>query len=156
MVALLHNIRSLHNVGSIFRTADAAGIGKLYLVGITPEPVDRFGRIRSPIAKVSLGAEKTVPWEKVAKVAPLIRRLKDAGYQIVAVEQDRKAIPYFKFHPRRRERMAILLGHETRGLSPSVLRLCDTIVEIPMRGRKESLNVAVAFGIAAFHFLHGA
>src|SRR3989338_4544510 len=95
MIAILHNIRSLHNVGSIFRTADAAGIEKLYLCGITPEPVDRFGRFREQFTKVSLGAEKTVKWEKVKITANLIDKLKKEGYKIFAVEQSKNSTPYY-------------------------------------------------------------
>ena len=169
MLALLHNIRSLYNVGSMFRTADAAGVEKLYLCGITPTPLDRFGTVRSQIHKVALGAEKTVPWEKCASTSRLIDRLKKEGYHIVAVEQDKKAIPYYSFSPvavsLSLERIAIVMGNELAGLPQSILLKADTIVEIPMRGTmvrqahhprqsgrgKESLNVSVAFGIIAFH-----
>lgn len=154
MIAILHNIRSLHNVGSIFRTADAAGIEKLYLCGITPTPLDQFGKIRSQLAKVSLGAENTVPWEKFSSTSRLIDKLKKEGYKIFAIEQSKKSIPYYKGVPRSaQDRLALVFGNELRGVAPSVLKKCDKILEIPMRGNKESLNVAVAFGIVAYELL---
>ncbi len=163
MVVILHNIRSLHNVGSIFRTADALGVAKLYLCGITPSPLDRFGVVRADVAKVALGAEKTVAWEQVSTTARAIAMLKKQGFAIVALEQDAKAIPYDKYRqnpspakagtPFRKGRIrpiALILGAEVEGISPAVLKKCDTIIEIPMRGKKESLNVSVAFGVAGF------
>lgn len=158
LVVILHNIRSLHNVGSIFRTADAVGVEKIYLCGITPAPVDRFGKIRSPLAKVSLGAEKYVPWEKCISTVRLIEKLKNpsagGGYKIFAVEQDKNSIPYYKLKVKSKKLKAVLvLGNEVRGLPKSILKRADKILEIPMRGKKESLNVAVAFGIVASHFM---
>ncbi|MDO8467236.1 MAG: TrmH family RNA methyltransferase [bacterium] len=160
MVAILHNIRSLHNVGSIFRTADAAGVEKLYLCGITPTPLDRFGVVRQQVGKVSLGAEKSVPWEKVASTSRLINKLKNppagGGYKIFALEQSKKSIPYNKIGVIPRDnRVALLVGHEVKGVPAAILKKADKILEIPMRGKKESLNVSVAFGIAVFKLLHG-
>lgn len=170
MIAILHNIRSLHNVGSIFRTADAAGIEKLYLCGITPEPVDRFGKIRPQVAKVALGAERFVKWEKANATRLVIKKLKKDGYKIFAVEQSKKSIPYYKFSGAlmRQSKVALVFGNEVSGLPPSILRPADKILEIPMRGAmvrqahhprhkslgKESLNVAVAFGIVVFGLLY--
>lgn len=151
MIAILHNIRSVHNVGSIFRTADAAGIEKLYLTGITPAPVDEYGRKREQLAKVSLGAETYIPWEKVRSASRLIDKLKAEGYTVCAVEQSRRAVPYVQARFTRKK-VVLIVGNEVRGLPPPVLKRADAIVEIPMRGKKESLNVAVAFGIIAFHF----
>lgn len=151
MIAILHNIRSLHNVGSIFRTADAAGVEKIYLTGITPSPVDALGLKRRQIAKVSLGAEDYIPWEKKKSITPLLRSFKKQGCKIFAIEQSKKSIPYSRFHIPN-SRFALIVGNEIRGLPKSVLNQCDKILEIPMHGRKESLNVAVAFGIAVFHF----
>lgn len=155
MLVILHNIRSTYNVGSIFRTADGAGCEKIYLCGITPAPLDRFGEPQPQLTKVSLGAEKSVPWEKCGSTARLIDKLKKDGLTILAVEQHGKAIPYYKIHLSRHElkKTALVVGHEIKGLSDAVLHRADKILEIPMRGRKESLNVAVAFGIVAFHFL---
>lgn len=148
IVAILHNIRSLHNVGSIFRTADAAGVEKLFLTGYTPAPVDAFGKVRSEIAKTALGAEESVAWEKYLSVAKVIQKLKQSGFYIVALEQSDRAVDYRKFKPHKP--IALIVGNEVRGLSSSVLKKCDVIIEMPMRGKKESLNVAVAFGVAVF------
>ena len=137
---ILHNIRSLYNVGSIFRTADGAGVSKIYLTGYTPEPAP----------KTALGAEKYVSWEKVANIQRLTNKLKKSKVQIVALEQSKNAVDYRKFKPR--YPAALILGNEVRGLSPSLLKKCDKIIQIPMRGRKESLNVSVAAGIALFSF----
>lgn len=162
MIAILANIRSLHNVGSIFRTADAAGVEKLYLAGITPAPTDQFGQLRPQLAKVSLGAEKTVAWDASARSAQgtlkLIDKLKKSGYQMWAVEQSKKSVPYYSLSMKRSSntQVALVMGNEVRGLSPSILKKCDKILEIPMRGKKESLNVAVAFGIVIFHLIHNA
>ena len=145
---VLHNIRSLHNVGSIFRTADAAGVSKIYLTGYTPSPKDVFGNYRKEISKIALGAEKYIEWEKVRYIEPLIKRLKKEHVQIIALEQARVAIDYRKFKPR--FPLALILGNEVRGLSPSILKKCDKVIQIPMQGRKESLNVSVAAGIALF------
>ncbi|KKU59142.1 MAG: tRNA/rRNA methyltransferase [Parcubacteria group bacterium GW2011_GWA2_47_12] len=148
MYILLHNIRSNHNVGSIFRTADAAGVAKIFLAGYTPAPVDRFGRINKELAKTALGAEKTVVWERARNISPLLARLKKEKVLLVAVEQHPRAISYKKIP--RRKNIAFIFGNEVRGLPESILKQCDCIAEIPMRGSKESLNVAVATGVVLF------
>jgi len=168
MIVILHNIRSLHNVGSIFRTADAVGIKKIYLCGITPAPVDKFGRLRQQLTKVSLGAEHYVEWEKVKAVSKLIDKLKKQKYKIFAIEQSKKSVPYYNLQLKnlKTKKLCLVLGNEIKGLPQSILSRAERILEIPMRGAmvrqahhprhigrgKESLNVAVAFGIIAFHF----
>ena len=177
---ILHNIRSLHNVGSIFRTADAAGVKKIYLTGYTPSPYAFFGPpaggLRKEFAKTALGAEKFVMWEQRKNISALIKELKrtspprDAHLSswdevfIISLEQSQRAVPYnklaaiyrskFKKHNRnsfpRYTAMALIVGNEVRGISPAILKKSDAIIEIPMRGRKESLNVAVAAGIALY------
>ena len=153
MVVILQNIRSMHNVGSIFRTADAAGCRKIFLCGITPGPKDRFGKINLKFSKVSLGAENYVSWERVGSTTRLLDKFKKAGYKIIALEQNKKAVSLFseKSGSARTSKRAIVLGAEIKGLSDAVLKRADKIIAIPMRGKKESLNVAVAFGIAIFH-----
>ena len=174
MVIVLDNIRSLFNVGSIFRTADAVGAEKIYLCGITPTPEDRFGRIRPQLAKVSLGAEKTVEWDASASSAratlKLLDKLKKEGFNIFAVEQDKKSIPYYKLRPfdlaqgKNKNKNVFIFGNEVDGISKNVLKKADKILEIPMRGAmvrqvhhprcshrgKESLNVSVSAGIVMF------
>lgn len=145
---ILHNIRSAQNVGAIFRTADAVGVEKIYLTGYTPAPVDRFGRVDSKIAKTALGAEKSVPWESCKSVGALIKRLKKNSVCIVAGEQSSNAVSCTRWKPK--FPLAIILGNEVLGVSPAILRVCDEVVEIPMRGKKESLNVSVAAGILLF------
>ena len=156
---LLHNIRSVHNVGSIFRTADAFGVKKIYLSGYTPAPVDRFGRARADLAKVSLGAEKTVAWEQVGDAVDFIQKIKNIT-KIIALEQDEQSVDYrtleisevSKIQSSKVENISVLLilGNEVGGIEKEILDLADEIVEIPMRGQKESLNVSVAVGIALF------
>ncbi|OHA88163.1 MAG: hypothetical protein A2741_00895 [Candidatus Zambryskibacteria bacterium RIFCSPHIGHO2_01_FULL_43_27] len=150
-VVILHNIRSVHNVGSIFRTSDAAGVGKLYLTGYTPLPIDRFGRTVKEIAKTALGAEKFVSWEHCTSVSRLITELKDKDFQIIAIEQSNKSKDYKKI--RIKKKMAFIIGNEVNGLPQSILSKTDLIAEIPMKGEKESLNVSVAFGIALYRIL---
>ena len=148
IAVLLHNVRSAHNVGSIFRTADAAGVSKIYLTGHTCAPLDRFGRIRKEIAKTALGAEKYVSWEHHASPTRLISRLKKEGWDIVGIEQDAHARDYRVF--KIKNRTVFVFGNEVRGLSKDLRKKCDALVEIPMHGKKESLNVSVVAGIVLF------
>ena len=152
MVVVLDNVRSLHNVGSIFRTSDAAGIEKIYLCGITPTPLDRLGRVRPPFTKVALGAEENVKWEKKTSTWRALDNLKRDGYKVFAVEQDKRSVPYYTV--RAKGKVALVLGHEVRGLPESVLSRADKILEIPMAGIKESLNISVAFGIVAYSLIY--
>jgi len=139
-------------VGAIFRTADAAGIACVYLTGYTPTPLDRFGRKRGDIAKTALGAEKTIAWEHLRMPQTVMRDLKARGFQIVAVEQAEDAVDYKTFRPK--QKTAFLFGNEVRGISRSLLKKSDALIEIPMRGKKESLNVSVAVGIVLFRTLN--
>ncbi len=148
---LLHNIRSTHNVGSMFRTADALGASRIYLSGYTGAPLDTFNRPRKDIAKVALGAEKTIAWEYVASPAPLIKKLKKSAFQIVALEQAKNSVDYKK--TRVGKKVLFVVGNEVEGISQNILSLCDIVAEIPMKGEKESLNVSVAFGVALFRML---
>ena len=152
MIVILHNIRSLYNVGSIFRTADAVSAKKIYLAGYTPKPIDEFKKPRKQLTKVSLGAEKYVPWEKVKSTSWLIDKLKKDGYKIIPIEQSKKSIPYYKLPAKKYKsnKVALILGSEVKGLPSSILKRSDKILEIPMLGDKESLNVSVAFGIVAY------
>lgn len=145
---ILHNIRSAHNVGAIFRTADAIGVAKIYLTGYTPTPMDRFGQPRKDIAKSALGAEKTVPLEQVKSPSALIKKLKKEKIFVVGLEQSARSLDYKKFKPY--ARTALLLGNEVLGVPKSLQNNCDALIEIPMRGGKESLNVSVATGITLF------
>ena len=150
-VLILYNIRSAYNVGALFRTADALGITKIYLIGYTPTPIDRFGKPRSDISKSALGAEISIPWESKKTIAPLITRLKKEGFQTIAIEQDAKSVDYKKV--KIQSRNAFIAGEEVKGIPKSILEKCDIVAEIPMRGEKESLNVSVATGVALFRIL---
>jgi len=144
MVVVLNNIRSLYNVGSIFRTADGVGVEKLYLCGITGHPPD------NQISKTALGAENEVPWEYYPEAGTVLSRLKTEGYEIILLEQLEQSVPYEDYGPE--APVCLVLGNEIAGVSDELLSICDRTVEIEMAGLKNSLNVAVAFGIIAYHF----
>src|SRR3989338_2676565 len=149
---LLHNIRSAHNVGSIFRTCDAAGVSRVYLTGYTPAPTDRFGRAQKDIAKTALGAEKMLSWERRSSPATVISELRAHGWNVVGVEQDKRAVDYRTFSAGRKPKKPTLLifGNEVKGIPFALRKQCDMLVQIPMHGKKESLNVSVAAGIILF------
>ena len=146
--ALLDNIRSAWNVGSIFRTADGLGVSKLHLCGITPTPENETVR------KTSLLAEKIVAWEYARNAWEVAKRLKDEGYKLIALEKAERAIPIDKITIPDSQPAALILGNEVTGVDPEILGLCDYIIYIPMKGRKRSLNVEVAFGITVSHLLY--
>jgi tRNA G18 (ribose-2'-O)-methylase SpoU len=150
-VVVLDGVRSVHNVGAIFRTCDALGIAKLYLCGITPSPIDRFGRERTDLHKAARGAEKTVSWEHVSSAPDVVARLHEEGYTVIAIEQSEKSVDYKSVSVS--DKTAFVFGSEVDGVSKDVLKQCDVVAEIPMAGTKESLNVSVSFGIAMFRFL---
>lgn len=144
---IAHNIRSAHNVGSLLRTADGAGVSKVFITGFTPAPIDRFGREDVKITKVSLGAEVSVSWEQ-DEIDVVLKKLRDAGVHIVALEQHPTSVPYDSLNMQ--GDIALLLGSEVGGIDAPLLESVDSIIEIPMRGKKDSLNVSVAAGIALF------
>jgi 23S rRNA (guanosine2251-2'-O)-methyltransferase len=144
-VGILYNIRSAYNVGSIFRTASACGMKKLYLFGITPTPENE------KVKKTSLGAENYVEWEKIYRIKKIIKELKKENYTIVSLEQTKKSIYLQNFKPKRKT--CFIVGNEIRGISKEVLNLSDFIVEIPIFGQKESLNVSIAFSVAVYFSL---
>jgi tRNA G18 (ribose-2'-O)-methylase SpoU len=152
-VVVLHNIRSVYNVGAIFRTADAVGVSKIYLTGYTPTPLDRFGCERKDVAKAALGAQKSVSWEYIKNISAVIKKLKKEKFEIVAVEQSENSVDYKTFKPGSRKKVAFLFGNEVRGVSKALLQKCDKIIEIPMRGEKESLNISVSAGVVLFRVL---
>ena len=150
-VLILDNIRSVANVGSIFRTADCLGVSKIVLVGTTPLPTDRFGRKRKDFAKVSLGAEDVVRWEHEKKVGPAIDKLKEERFEIIVLEQIANAEDIRNFKPK--GKFALIVGNEVSGVSRQALDMADRVVEISMMGTKESLNVSVATGVALFKLM---
>jgi len=151
-ILILQDIRSAQNVGAIFRTADAVGISKIYLTGYTPAPLDRFGKRRKDIAKSALGAEEIVLWESKKSLPTLIFKLKKEKYLIIAIEQDKNSIDYKKV--KLQSKNAFIVGTEVTGIPKNILKKCDIIAEIPMQGKKESLNVSVATGVALFRILN--
>ncbi len=148
-MVLLHNIRSAYNVGSVFRTADAAGVSRIFLGGYTPNPIDRFGRVQKDIAKTALGAEISIPWEHHASPNRLLSTLKKGGWDVVGVEQDARACDYRSF--KLKKSTLFIFGNEVLGISRALRDACDTLIEIPMHGTKESLNVSVVAGIILFN-----
>ncbi len=154
IIVIAHNIRSTHNVGAIFRTAEGFGITKIILSGYTPYPkITQDPRLphiaeklEKQINKTALGAESIVPFEYIEY--PPLEYLKMQGYKIIALEQDPKSIPLSKYSAP--EKVALLLGEEVEGITPELLAECEDIIEIPMVGKKESFNVSVATGIALY------
>ncbi|MDQ1283896.1 MAG: hypothetical protein QG620_244 [Patescibacteria group bacterium] len=153
---IAHNIRSAHNVGSVFRTADGAGVDRIYLTGYTQAPFDEKksaypAQAQKMLAKTALGAEEAVSWERVENIGDLILGLRKDGVQIVALENGMPSVDYRKFKPS--FPCALILGTEVTGIDEEVLGECDSVISIPMRGQKESLNVSVAAGIAMYEIL---
>jgi 23S rRNA (guanosine2251-2'-O)-methyltransferase len=142
---LLDNVRSMYNVGSFFRTADAARVRKLHLCGITAQPPHRG------IAKTALGAEQMVAWAYSAEAAPVLAALRESGYEIAAVETSVHSVDLFDWAPA--FPVCLVFGHEVDGIRPELLALCDTHVRIPMLGVKHSLNVATAGGVVVYELL---
>ena len=151
IVVVLDNVRSVHNVGSVFRTSDALGVSLIMLCGITPAPVDRFGRDRDDLHKAALGAEKTVSWRQCSSALECVTSLRQEGYTVIAIEQDERSVDYKTVSVG--EKTAFVFGNEVDGVSKNVLEQCDVVAEIPMMGGKESLNISVSFGVAMFRFL---
>ncbi len=146
-VIVLENIRSLNNVGSFFRTADAFRAGMIYLGGYTPQPPHR------DITKSAIGAELTVAWEKSENTACLVAKLKTEGYAIAAVEQAHGSLALQDFAPVKGEKYAFVFGNEVQGVSDEVLALTDVCLEIPQFGTKHSFNVSVSAGIVLWKFI---
>ena len=157
IILVAHNIRSCHNVGSLLRTADGLGIEKVYLSGYTPYPLQKndkrlphlAAKIERQISKTALGAEKSVRWEHALSINTLLDKLSSQGYELVALEQHKSSVALENFLPA--NKIALIVGPEVQGLDPPVLAQADKIVEITMRGKKESFNVAVAAAMALYH-----
>lgn len=154
IIIIAHNIRSTHNVGAVFRTADGFGVSKIILSGYTPFPrIENDPRLphiaeklTMQIHKTALGAEMTMPFEY--QEVPTIELLRSAGYRIVGLEQDERSVPLQDY--RAPDKFVLVLGEEVEGIPPALLTQCDDLVEIPMQGHKESFNVSVATGIALY------
>lgn len=146
LTVVLDNVRSLHNVGSVFRTCDAFAVEQLYLCGITGQPPHR------EIEKTALGATESVHWKHEADVVAAIRELKAAGYTILAIEQVSNSVSLVDFKPEATKPYAIVFGNEVNGVSETILPLCDACIEIPQFGTKHSFNVSVTAGIVLWDF----
>jgi 23S rRNA (guanosine2251-2'-O)-methyltransferase len=144
VVILLDNVRSLHNVGSAFRTADAFLVEKIYLAGITGTPPHR------EIQKTALGATDSVAWEYGEKPADIAIQLKNKGYQIIAIEQTTTSISLDQFIPDATARYCLVFGNEIHGVSEEVIEISDSAIEIPQSGTKHSLNISVCVGIVSW------
>jgi len=141
IVVILDNIRSMHNVGSVFRTSDAFRIEKIYLTGITATPPHR------DIQKAALGATESVEWEYIKKPEDAVSLVKDAGYRVFAVEQTDNSLSLDTFQPKEDEKYALIFGNEVFGVSDEAIAHCDGSLEIPQYGTKHSLNVSVSVGV---------
>ena len=147
-MVILDNVRSMHNVGSVFRTADAFLISGIWLCGYTPRPPHR------DINKTALGATETVAWHSAEKTTDAIMQLKLEGYRIFAVEQVEKSISLHEFSYQPTEKLAVVFGNEVTGVDSAVLSVCDGSIEIPQYGMKHSLNISVAAGIVMWQLVH--
>ena len=143
VIIVLDNVRSLHNVGSVFRTSDAFLIEAIYLCGITSTPP------HTEIHKTALGAENTVEWQYFEHTLDAVRQLKQKSYSILAIEQAENSIPLDKFRIEN-QRYAVVFGNEVKGIDQSIMDICDACLEIPQFGTKHSLNISVAAGIAVW------
>jgi 23S rRNA (guanosine2251-2'-O)-methyltransferase len=147
LVVVLDNIRSMHNVGSVFRTADAFLIESIYLCGFTPRPPHR------DIHKTALGATETVQWQYFAGTAEAVHQLKESGYTVFAVEQAAESVPLHSFPANAYGKLAVVFGNEVAGVDEEVLTVCDGCIEIPQLGMKHSLNISVAAGIVLWELV---
>lgn len=160
IIVLAHNIRSTHNIGSIFRTADGFGAKQIIISGYSPYPATvgdpRLPHIRNKITrdihKTALGAETTVPFHYAQDIIETCRQLKSQGYRIIGLEQDQRSVMLPDYTPA--QKVALLIGEEVHGIEPELRDLCDDLVEIPMHGTKESFNVSVATGIMLYHLCY--
>jgi tRNA G18 (ribose-2'-O)-methylase SpoU len=147
--ALLDNVRSAWNVGSIFRTSDGTGVLKIYLCGITPTPEN------TKVGKTALGAELSIPWQKSNNAVQLTRSLISRGYKLWALEDLPEAVSLYEIADEPIDTPIVLIvGNEVCGIDPGIIELCDKVISIPMLGKKKSYNVAVAFGMAVSFLLY--
>ena len=146
IVAVLDNVRSMHNIGSIFRTADGFAIESIYLCGITAQPPHR------EIEKTALGATQAMDWHYFENVQNALVHLQSEGYQIIAIEQAEKSVMLNKFTPERDKKYALIFGNEVHGVSPSAMQMIDTCIEIPQFGTKHSFNIVISAGIVLWDF----
>jgi len=147
VIIILDNIRSMHNVGSVFRTADAFLLQAIYLCGYTPQPPHR------DINKTALGATETVEWKYFDTATDAITSVKKLGYSVVAIEQAEKSISLHKYSPKHSDKIAVVFGNEVSGVGDQILKIADACIEIPQLGMKHSLNISVAAGIVLWELV---
>jgi len=141
IVIILDNVRSLHNIGSIFRTADAFAVEKIFLCGITAQPPHR------EINKTALGATESMEWEYYPKTEDALYQLKEIGYEVFVVEQTTNSLKLDQFQSNPKQKIALIFGHEVNGVAQKIVNLADQVIEIPQSGTKHSLNISVSVGI---------
>ena len=164
---LLHDIRSVQNVASIFRMAEVLGVNKIYLSGVTPGPLDRFERQREDFNKISLGTEKVVSWERLQEQNPpnllykeafststeqFVKKFQEKGGVLIALEQSENSVDYKKVEIDSEKKYLVIPGREVEGLDENILKMCDLVAEIPQYGNKESLNIFSSMSVACFRF----
>ncbi|MBP6889034.1 MAG: TrmH family RNA methyltransferase [Candidatus Moranbacteria bacterium] len=151
-ILVIHNIRSAANVGSMFRTADGAGVQEIWLTGYTPSPAKwnqkYLTKAEKSLAKAALGAEYFIPWKRGALLGSLISQLRSLGYLVIGLEQSEQSVSFDEI--KAEQTFVLIVGNEVRGLDSRILKQCDVIGELPMYGKKNSLNVSVACGIALY------
>jgi 23S rRNA (guanosine2251-2'-O)-methyltransferase len=159
IVLIAHNLRSTHNVGSLLRTAEGLGVDRVWLTGYTPYPLQASDvrmpyiaqKLHAQIHKTALGAEELVSWQQSSELFTVLTQLKSEGYTLAALEQHPKSIKLSDYKPP--NKIALIVGREVEGIEPEVLAQCDVIIEIPMKGQKESFNVVQAAAMALYSFI---
>lgn len=146
VVIILDNVRSLNNIGSVFRTADAFLVEAIYLCGFTAKPPHK------DIHKTALGATESIEWKHFSKTSGAIHYLKDKGYHIISLEQTRNSVPLSEFYPEEKVKYGLVFGNEVKGVDQEVIYISDTCIEIPQFGTKHSFNIAVSAGIVLWDF----
>ena len=149
IVVVLDEVRSMHNVGSVFRTSDGFLIESIYLCGLTPQPPHR------DIQKTALGATETVAWKHVTSTQQAIDELKQKGFTVIAIEQVHNSIPLHQFKIDKSKKYAIVFGHEVNGVQEEIINQCDFSIEIPQLGSKHSLNISVSAGMVIWEMAKG-
>ena len=148
LIAILDNVRSLNNIGSVFRTADAFAIEADYLCGITAKPPHR------EINKTALGATESVNWTYFEDTQTAVKKLKEDGWKVYAIEQTENSILLNEFKPLSDEKIALIFGHEVKGVEQKVINQCDGVIEIPQKGTKHSLNISVSAGVVIWDLVN--
>ena len=146
LIIILDNVRSLHNIGAVFRTADAFLVKKIYLCGITARPPHK------EIRKTALGATQSVDWEYVENTIDLVKKLSDQHREIIAIEQAENAVSLKDYHPQKEKETVFIFGNEVKGVDQAVVDLCDSVIEIPQFGTKHSLNISVSAGVCIWDY----